>query len=102
MININDRIHSTAVDEQNPANNHVIASAAEIFDDTKGKQQSAVNQDVDESLANRYTKSETYSKSEVYNKNEVYNKEESYNKEEVYNREETYSKEELKTRQYPL
>jgi hypothetical protein len=67
MININDRIHSTAVDEQNPANNHVVASASEIFDDTAGKKQSEINHDTDAELANRYTKDETYSKSELNN-----------------------------------
>lgn len=43
MININDILHSTAVDEQNPANHHVVADASEIYDATEGKKQNSVN-----------------------------------------------------------
>lgn len=59
-INIAGRLHSTAT-------GNVVAGANEIYDDTKGKKQSVVNQETDAALDDRYTKSQTYSKTELNN-----------------------------------
>ena len=57
-INIAGRLHSTAT-------GNVVAGANEIYDDTKGKKQSVVNQETDAALDDRYTKSQTYNKTEL-------------------------------------
>lgn len=59
-INIAGRLHSTAT-------GNVVAGANEIYDDTKGKKQSVVNQETDTALDDRYTKAETYNKTELNN-----------------------------------
>ena len=59
-INIAGRLHSTAT-------GNVVAGANEIYDDTKGKKQSVVNQETDAALDDRYTKSQTYNKTELNN-----------------------------------
>lgn len=49
MINIPGRLHSVATDGQ-------VVGAAEVFDDEKGKTQSQINSDIDESIAAKYAK----------------------------------------------
>lgn len=57
-INVGGRLHSIAT-------SNVLAGANEILDDSKGKKQSEINVDIDNALANRYTKDETYNKNEL-------------------------------------
>lgn len=51
----------------NAADGGHVAGAADIIDDSKGKNQQTVNQEVDNALSDRYTKSETYNKNELNN-----------------------------------
>ena len=59
-INVGGRLHSVAT-------GNILAGADEILDDNRGKKQSEVNIDVDNALANRYTKDETYNKNQLNN-----------------------------------
>jgi hypothetical protein len=63
-INIGGRLHSVAT-------GNIVTGANEVFDDTKGKIQSEVNQDVDVALSDRYTKGYVYNKEETYSKSEL-------------------------------
>ena len=57
-INVGGRLHSIAT-------GNILAGADEILDDSKGKKQSEINVDIDNALADRYTKDETYNKNEL-------------------------------------
>lgn len=59
-INVGGRLHSIAT-------GNILAGADEILDDNIGKKQSEVNIDVDNALADRYTKGETYNKNQLNN-----------------------------------
>lgn len=62
--NVANRMHSQK-DSDNPAVNHIITGADEIYDDAKGAKQSDINAQNDAALADRYTKGETYSKEQL-------------------------------------
>lgn len=57
-INVGGRLHSIAT-------GNILTGADEILDDYKSKKQSEINIDIDNALADRYTKSETYNKDEL-------------------------------------
>ena len=66
VIELSNRVKSIK-SSSNPETNHIIAGTDDIFDDSKRKKQSTINQETDEALNDRYTKEETYSKSQLNN-----------------------------------